>query len=385
MNKNKIAVIIVSVLVIIVVSIMSFYFFGRNKTQTPAQMSQPEVGVQTENAPSVDVSEEAQRMIGVKTVPVSYSDMSLELRLAGRIEYDEQRISTLNAKLEGWIEKLYVDYEGRPVNKGEPLLDIYSPELLSAQKELLSLKTIAARKDSTELSKMVDKDTEDLIAAAIKRLSLWDISDEQIKKIEQTGKPVRALTITSPVSGIVLKRYASRGMRVMPGEPLFDVADLSRVWVVAEVPEADMLQIKKGMVVKISFEGLPGKSFSSKIDYVYPVMSGSTRTVRIRGTLNNPGGLLKPQMYATLTSSGSLGRRLAVPVDAVIDTGLRQIVYVDKGDETFEPREVRAGISAGGLREILSGVKAGEKVAATATFLIDSEAQLKGVTLHDRK
>jgi Cu(I)/Ag(I) efflux system membrane fusion protein len=385
MNKNKIAAIVVSVLVIIVAAGLSFYFFGRNKTQTPAQMSQPVAGPQTENAPSVDVSEEAQRMIGVKTVPVSYADMRSEIRLAGRIEYDEQRISTLNAKLEGWIERLYVDYEGRPVNKGEPLLDIYSPELLSAQKELLSLKAFATRKDSTELSKMVDKDTEDLIAAARKRLSLWDISDEQIKKIEQTGKPVRALTITSPVSGIVLKRYASRGMRVMPGEPLFDVADLSRVWVVAEVPETDMLQIKEGMAVKISFEGLPGKSFSSKVDYVYPVMSGSTRTVRIRSTLNNPGGLLKPQMYATLTSSASLGRRLAVPVDAVIDTGLRQIVYVDKGDETFEPREVKAAISAGGLREILSGVKAGEKVAATATFLIDSEAQLKGVTLHDRK
>ncbi len=385
MNRNRIAAIVVSVLVIIVASGLSFYFFGRNRTQTQAQMPQTAAAPLRENAPSVDVSDDAQRMIGVRTVPVTYADMRSELRFAGRVEYDEQRISTINAKLEGWIERLYVDYEGRPVNKGEPLIDIYSPELLSAQKELLSLKAFASRKDSTELSKMVDKDTENLIAASRKRLSLWDISDEQIGRIEQTGKPVRALTITSPVSGIVLKRYASRGMRVMPGEPLFDVADLSRVWVVAEVPEADMLQIKGGMSVKIIFEGLPGKSFSSKVDYIYPVMSGSTRTVRIRGTLNNPGGLLKPQMYATMTSSASLGRRLAVPVDAVIDTGLRQVVYVDRGDGTFEPREVKAGISAGGLREILSGVKAGEKVAATATFLIDSEAQLKGVTLHDRK
>jgi membrane fusion protein, copper/silver efflux system len=385
MNKKKIAIIISSVLVIIVAATASFYFFGRNKTQTPAQISQPSAEPQTQNAPSVDVSEEAQRMIDVKTVPVSYVDMRSELRFAGRIEYDEQRISTINAKLEGWIERLYVDYEGRPVNRGEPLLDIYSPELLSAQKELLSLKALSTRKESTELSKMVDRDTEDLIAAARKRLSLWDIGEEQIKQIEQTGKPVRALTIKSPVTGIVLKRYASRGMRVMPGEPLFDVADLSRVWVIAEVPVTDMLQIKEGMAVKIVFEGLPGKSFSSKVDYVYPVMSGSTRTVRIRGTLSNPGGLLKPQMYATLSASADLGRRLAVPVDAVIDTGLRQIVYVDKGDETFEPREIRVGISAGGSREILSGLKVGEKVAATATFLIDSEAQLKGVTLHDQK
>ena len=324
-------------------------------------------------------------MIGVKTVPVIYSEMRSELRLAGRIEYDEQRISTVNAKLEGWIERLYVDYEGRPVTKGEPLLDIYSPELLSAQKELLALKSFPGRKDSTELGRMVDMDTEELISAARKRLSLWDITDGQVAAIEQTGKPVRALGIKSPVTGIILKRYATRGMRVMPGEPLFDVADLSRVWVVAEVPEADMQQIKEGAAVKISFEGLPGKSFSSKVDFVYPVMSGSTRSVRIRCTLNNPDGLLKPQMYAILTSSASLGRRLAVPVDAVIDTGLRQIVYVDNGDDTFQPREVRVGISAGGLREILSGVKDGEKVAATGTFLIDSEAQLKGVTLHDHK
>ena len=385
MNKKKIAIIIAAILVLIIAAALTFSYFGKHSQKPLMPQAQPVAEPQTQEAPSLDMSVEGRKMIGVKTVPVSYVDMRSELRLAGRIEYDEQRISTVNAKLEGWIERLYVDYEGRPVKRGEPLLDIYSPELLSAQNELLSLKAFSGRKDSTELGRMVDRDTEELISAARKRLSLWDITDGQIAAIEQRGKPVRALGIKSPVTGIVLKRYATRGMRVMPGEPLFDVADLSRVWVVAEVPEADMLQIKEGMVVKISFEGLPGKSFSSKVDYVYPVMSGSTRTVRIRCTLNNPDGLLKPQMYATLTSSTSLGRRLTVPVDAVIDTGLRQIVYVDNGDDTFQPREVRAGISAGGLREILSGVKDGEKVAATGTFLIDSEAQLKGVTLHDQK
>ena len=385
MNKKKIAIIIAAILVLIIAAALTFSYFGKHSQKPLMPQAQPVAEPQTQEAPSLDMSVEGRKMIGVKTVPVSYVDMRSELRLAGRIEYDEQRISTVNAKLEGWIERLYVDYEGRPVKRGEPLLDIYSPELLSAQNELLSLKAFSGRKDSTELGRMVDRDTEELISAARKRLSLWDITDGQIAAIEQRGKPVRALGIKSPVTGIVLKRYATRGMRVMPGEPLFDVADLSRVWVVAEVPEADMLQIKEGMVVKISFEGLPGKSFSSKVDYVYPVMSGSTRTVRIRCTLNNPVGSLKPQMYATLTSSASLGRRLVVPVDAVIDTGLRQIVYIDNGDDTFEPREVRAGISAGGLREILSGVKTGEKVAATGTFLIDSEAQFKGVTLHDQK
>ena len=385
MNKKKIAIIIAAVLVLIIAAALMFSYFGKHSQKPLIAQAQPVAEPQTQEAPSLDMSEEGRKMIGVKTAPVSFMEMRSEIRLAGRIEYDEQRISTVNAKLEGWIERLYVDYEGRPVAKGEPLLDIYSPELLSAQKELLSLKAFSGSKDSTELGRMVDRDTKELISAARKRLSLWDITDEQIAAIEQTGKPVRALSIKSPVTGVVLKRYATRGMRVMPGEPLFDVVDLSRVWVVAEVPEADMLQIKEGAAVKISFEGLPGKSFSSKVDYVYPVMSGSTRTVRIRCTLNNPDGSLKPQMYAILTSSTNLGRRHTVPVDAVIDTGLRQIVYVDNGDDTFQPREVRVGISAGGFREILSGVKTGEKVAATGTFLIDSEAQFKGVTLHDQK
>jgi membrane fusion protein, copper/silver efflux system len=385
MKRKKIAIIVAGIMIIVIAAALGFFYYARHTQKPLTPDTQPAAEPQTEEAPSLDMSEEGRKMIGVKTVPVSFVDMNSEIRLPGRIEYDEQRISTVNAKLEGWIERLYVDYEGRPVSKGEPLLDIYSPELLSAQKELLSLKAFSGRKDSTELGRMVEKDTEELISAARKRLSLWDITDGQIEQIERTGKPVRALTIKTPVTGIVLKRYATRGMRVMPGEPLFDVADLSSVWVVAEVPEADMQQIKQGMAVKISFEGMPGKNFSSRIDYVYPVMSGSTRTVRIRCTLNNPDGSLKPQMYATLTSSASLGRRLAVPADAVIDTGLRQIVYVDNGDETFEPREVRAGISAGGMREILSGVNVGEKVAATGTFLIDSEAQLKGVTLNDKK
>ncbi len=385
MKRKKIAVIIAAILVIIILATLAIYYFGKYSQKSSVPQIQPLDISQTDETPALDMSEEGRKMIGVKTVPVSFVDMTSDIRLAGRIEYDEQRISTVNAKVEGWIERLYVDYEGRAVSKGEPLLDIYSPELLSAQKELLSLKAFSGRKDSTELGRMVEKDTEELITAARKRLSLWDITDSQIAQIERTGKPVRALTIKSPVTGTVLKRYATRGMRVMPGEPLFDVADLSSVWVVAEVPEADMQQIKQGMTVIISFEGMPGKIFNSRIDYVYPVMNGSTRTVRIRCTLNNPYGSLKPQMYATLTSSANFGRRLAVPTDAVIDTGLRQIVYVDRGDETFEPREVRTGISAGGMREILSGVNIGEKVAASGTFLIDSEAQLKGVTLHDKK
>ncbi|HEY9161091.1 MAG TPA: efflux RND transporter periplasmic adaptor subunit [Desulfomonilia bacterium] len=385
MNRRKAAVIVAAILVIMIVATLAIYYFSKH-SQTPSMsQTQSANAFQTDEAPSLDMSEAGQKMIGVKTVPVSFVEMNSDLRLAGRIEYDEQRISTVNAKVDGWIERLYVDFEGRPVEKGESLLDIYSPELLSAQKELLSLKAFSGRKDSTDLGRMVEKDAEELISAARKRLILWDITEGQIAQIERTGKPVRALTIRSPVTGTVFKRYAVKGMQIMPGEPLFDIADLSRVWVVAEVPEADMQQVKQDMAVKISFEGMPGKTFNSRIDYVYPVMSGSTRTVRIRCVLDNPGGSLKPQMYATLTSSANLGRRLAVPADAVIDTGLRQIVYVDKGDETFEPREVRTGISAGGMREILSGVNVGEKVAATGTFLIDSEAQLKGVTLHDRK
>ncbi len=337
---------------------------------------------ETEETPTVEISPEKQQLIGVKTVEVSMKPLQKIIRTVGRVEYDERKLTTINTKIEGWIEKLFVDYTGRYVKKGEPLAEIYSPELFATQQEFINLLKWAGKnrdmKDS-HFGGMLSKDAEVIVEAAKQRLRLWDITDAQIKTIQETGKPIRTLTIYSPVNGYVVQKMVIQGMRVMPGEKLFDVADLSTVWIISDIYEYELPLIKVGETAVISLSYFPGKEFLSKIEYVYPSLSGETRTAKVRFTLSNPGGQLKPQMFTTVELKISLGKKLAIPDDAVIDTGTRQIVYVDKGEGYFEPREVMLGVRVEGLREVLMGLKAGEKVASSATFLIDSEAQLKGV------
>ena len=375
-------------LILIAGSIFYFYKTGtlfKSKSAEPIKtetVSEAEV-TETQETPTVEISLEKQQLIGVKITEVSVKPLQKIIRTVGRIEYDERRLGTVNTKIEGWIEKLYVDYTGRYVKKGEPLAEIYSPELVATQQEFLNVLKWA--RQSTEsrgnkYSPMISKDADAMVEAAKQRLRLWDITDAQIKKIEETGKPVRTLIIYSPVSGYIVQKMAIQGMRVMPGEKLFDVADLSTVWVVSDIYEYELSLIKTGQTAKISLSYLQGKEFSSTVDYIYPTISGETRTAKVRFTISNPGGQLKPQMFTNVEIRIDMGKRLAIPDDAVIDTGTRQIVYVDKGEGYFEPREVMLGLRAEGFSEVTMGLKAGEKVVSSATFLIDSESQLKGVT-----
>jgi len=333
--------------------------------------------------PTVEIPTDKWQMIGVKTVKAAIQPMNRVIRTVGRIEYDERKLATANTKIEGWIEKLHIDYTGRYVQKGEPLAEIYSPELVATQREFLNTMRWASQgqlvKDERTAMLLV-KDAEAILDAAKERLRLWDISDDQIKKIETTGKPIRTLTIYSPVSGYVLQKMAVQGMRVMPGEKLFDVVDLSSVWVVSDIYEYELPLIKVGQTARIGLSYFPGKEFSSQVDYVYPALASETRTAKVRFTIPNPEGILKPQMFTNVEIKINLGNRLAVPSEAVIDTGVRQIVYVDKGEGYFEPREVTTGLKVDELVEVTGGIKAGEKVASSANFLIDSEAQLKGVS-----
>jgi Cu(I)/Ag(I) efflux system membrane fusion protein len=337
-----------------------------------------------EEPPTVEIPPDKQQLIGVKTVEVSVKPLQKIIRTVGRIEYDERRLFTVNTKFEGWIEKLYVDYTGRYVKKGEPLADIYSPELFATQQEFINLlkwgkQNTEDRRQKTEIGTMLSRDAESIIEAAKQRLRLWDITDEQIKKIEETGKPMRTLTVYSPANGYIVQKTALQGMRVMPGEKIFDVADLSTVWIISDIYEYELPLIKTGQRANISLSYFPGKEFSSAIDYIYPSLAGETRTAKIRFTIPNPDGQLKPQMFTNVEIKINIGNKLAIPEDAIIDTGTRQIVYVDRGDGYFEPREVMLGLRVEGLREVIMGLKAGEKVASSATFLIDSEAKLKGV------
>ncbi|HUO78095.1 MAG TPA: efflux RND transporter periplasmic adaptor subunit [Thermodesulfovibrionales bacterium] len=353
-----------------------------SQTKPAAMNGQEKEQKETEEAPTVEIPQEKQRLIGVRTTEVSVRPLQKIIRTVGRVEYDERRLATVNAKVEGWIERLHVDYTGKYVKKGEPLAEVYSPELVATQQEFLNALRWAKQGSETksgDMNKMLLKDADAIVQAARERLKLWDISDDQIRRIEDSGKAVRTLTIYSPVSGYVVQKMALQGVRVMPGEKLFDVADLSSIWVISDIYEYELPSTKVGETAQIRLSYFPGKEFSSRIDYVYPTLSGETRTAKVRFSLPNPGGQLKPQMFTNVEVKINLGKKLSIPDDAVIDTGTRQIVYVDKGDGYFEPREVMLGIRTEGFREVLMGLKAGEKVASSATFLIDSEAQLKGV------
>ena len=355
----------------------------------PAETKEaPGAAKQVEEAPTVEVATDKQQMIGVRTVKAAIRPMNRVIRTVGRIEFDEKKLATANTKIEGWIEKLHVDYVGRYVQKGEPLAEIFSPELVATQQEFLNILRWANQgkgvKDERTAMFLV-KDAETLLEAAKERLRLWDINDEQIAKIEATGKPIRTLTIYSPASGYVTQKTAIQGMRIMAGEKLFDIVDLSTVWIVADIYEYELPLVKVGQAAQIGLSYFPGKEFSSRVDYIYPSLASETRTVKVRFTIPNPEGALKPQMFTNVEIKINLGNRLAVPSEAVIDTGVRQIAYIDKGDGYFEPREVRTGLKVDDLVEVTAGIKAGEKVASSANFLIDSEAQLKGVAPLKRK
>ncbi|MGA3083287.1 MAG: efflux RND transporter periplasmic adaptor subunit [Thermodesulfobacteriota bacterium] len=349
------------------------------KAKAPSVKPSPQKEAAREEVPVVEIPTDKQQLIGLKTTMVAVRPLQKTIRTVGRVEYDERKMATVNLKFEGWIEKLHINYTGSRVKKGEPLAEVYSPELLATQQEFLNaLKWRGSKKEG--FGAMLAKDAETILEAAKQRLRLWDITEEQIKKIEETGRPIKTLTLYSPVNGYVIQKMIVQGMKVMPGEKLFDIVDLSTVWVVADIYENELPAIKIGDQAAISLSYLPGKTFSSKIDYIYPTLSGETRTAKIRFTLPNAGGQLKPQMFTDVTLKINLGKRLTVPEDAVIDTGLRQIVYVDKGEGNFEPREISVGLRTDKMIEVIRGLRAGEKVASSANFLIDSEAKLKGIT-----
>lgn len=335
-----------------------------------------------EEHPEIEIPPEKQQLIGVRTIEVSRKPLEETIRTVGIVEYDERKLATVSTKFEGWIERLYVDYTGKYVKKGDPLAGIYSPELFSTQQEFLNLLRWSQQgkeiQDKT-VSDMLERDARTIIEAARQRLRLWDISEEQIRKIEQTGEPMKTLTIQSPVSGYVVQKTALMGMRVMPGERLFEIADLSTVWILSDIFEYELPLVRVGQVAKISLSYFPDREFSSKIEYIYPTIAGETKSAKVRFTVPNPGGRLKPQMFTNVAVKIPLGMRLSIPEDAIIDTGTKQVVYVDKGEGYFEPRVISTGMRAGGMAEVLKGLEAGEKVATSAAFLIDSEAKLKGV------
>lgn len=324
----------------------------------------------------VKISTDKVQKLGVKTEQVLSRKMVNTVRALGQFQVNEQRLSTVTTKFEGYIEKLYVNTTGQPVKRGQPLLEVYSPELVSAQEEYLIAwhGRQSLSNGSTESLLGVGQ----LAESALKRLRNWDISDAQLQRLKKDGKATRTLTMYSPANGVVLEKAAVQGMRFMPGERLFMIADLSTVWLLADVFEQDIALVHVGQTVNITVNAYPGKALKGKIDYIYPTVSSETRTAKVRVVLANPDGMLKPDMYASIQlMSGHGDSVIAVPDSAVIDSGTRQVVLVQLAEGLYEPREVKLGMRSDGYVEVAAGLREGENVVVRANFLIDAESNLK--------
>ena len=345
-------------------------------TLVPMEQTEPKVKSEVEGHGVVEIAPGKQQLIGVVTTRVEVRDLNNLIRAVGQVVVDEERLSDIHTKIEGWIEKLYVNKTGQLVHSGQPLLTIYSPDLVSTQEEyLVALRSRERTKDSPFPE--VRRSGDSLVAAARKRLELWDISAAEIARLDRTGEVKKALTLYSPATGYVMERMAVAGMRVMPEMTLYRLADLSRVWVDVSVYEYEAPLLRVGERATLKLAAHPGRELSGRVSYVYPVVETMTRTLRARVEFPNPALMLKPGMYGDVVIEAPAGKALAIPEEAVLDSGTRKLVFVKQGEGTFVPREVTVGARAAGYYPVLTGLSQGEQVVSSPNFLIDSESRLQ--------
>ena len=307
-----------------------------------------------------------QRLIGVRTVEVEEGPMGGAWTAPAKVAVDETRVHKITTKTGGFVDRLFVDFTGKPVRKGQPLFALYSPELYSAQQDLaLAMKS----KES------LGADGAALVQGAEKRLRLWDVPGAEIQRLEQGGEAQRDLVFVSPVSGAVTAKNVVQGARLMPGDTPFEVTDLSEVWVLADAYAADLPKLKPGAKATFSSPAIPGRTFTGRVAFIDPVIDPQTRTAKVRLAFPNPDGMLRPETYGQTTFLGSARQALRVPYSAIIDDGPRQVVFVDEGNGNFSPRQVELGAQDPDWAEIRTGLKAGDRVAVKANFLLDSEAR----------
>ncbi len=321
------------------------------------------------------LSPQKQELLGIKTSAVEKKRLGKVIRTVGRVDYNETRLTTVTTKVSGWIEALHVDFSGRAVQKGEPLFSLYSPELVQTQEEyLLARKTLEKVKDSP-LSD-TRRGAMDLVEAGRSRLLLWDITAQQVAELETRGQAIRTIPILSPVQGFVTEKMAIKGMHVKPGVALYQIADLSTIWVYADIYEVDLPLLKIGQKAAVYLSYLPGKEFEGRVVYIYPYLNEVSRTATVRLELSNPGQKLKPGMYADVEVGTATREALVVPETAILDSGLRQMTFVAKGKGMFEPREVKVGPRISHDVVVLEGLTEGERVVTHGTFLMDSESKM---------
>lgn len=328
-------------------------------------------------SPVVKISTDKVQKLGVKTEAAALRDLTRTVRAVGTIQVDERQLYTVAPKFEGWIERLHINTTGQYVAQGQALMEVYSPDLVTAQQEyIIAWKGVEMAKDG---SPEIQASMRQLVMSTLQRLRNWDISDEELKRLQKEGAGRQTLTLRSPVSGVVLEKPALKGMRFMPGEVLYRISNLSSLWLLADIFEQDLSLVRQGQEARITVNAYPGKAFAGKVAFVYPTLTPETRTAKARIELANAGGLLKPEMYASVEIIAGLARKkvLAVPDSAVLDSGTRQIVLLQRGEGSFEPRPVKLGTRGDGYVEVLDGIQAGDNVVVSANFLIDSESNLK--------
>lgn len=325
---------------------------------------------------SIRVPAEKQQLIGVRYAEVETSQGSESLRAVGKVAYDETRLHHVHSRTEGWIERVYVDFTGDLVKKGQPLLTLYSPELLASQQEyLVALKARDVLGGSTVRD--VASNNRALVDSARRRLQLWNMTDDQIAELERTGKPKANVTLYSDSSGYVMTRNAFHNQRVMPETELYTIVDLSRIWVLASVFEYDAASVRIGQPAVVTVPYLNNRKISARVSYIQPQLDAQTRTLQVRLELPNPGLALKPEMFVDVDLAVKQTPRMTVPFEAVLDSGAKKTVFVTAGQGWFEPREVETGQVLGDRVEIIKGLKPGERIVASGVFLLNSESQLK--------
>ncbi len=325
----------------------------------------------------LQLSTEKIQKLGVKTETATLRDLARPIRAVGTLEVDERGLHTVTARFEGYVQRLYVNATGQSVGRGQPVAAVYSPDLVAAQREyLVARQGVAALKDADADAR---SRMQDLEGASLARLRYWQISDDQIEQLKRDGRVRETLTLHSPAAGVVLERMVVEGMRFMPGEPLLKIADLSTMWLLADVFEQDLALVRVGETATFRVNAFPDRAFRGRVSFIYPSLNPQTRTAKVRIELPNRDGALKPSMYATVEIgiAAGAGKVLTVPTSAVIHSGTREVVLVLLAEGRFEPRSVKLGMQGDEHVQILEGVAEGEKVVASANFLIDAESNLR--------
>lgn len=322
------------------------------------------------------VPQERQQLIGVTFATVEWAGDTRAIRTVGKVTFDETRVAHVHTRVEGWIESVLVDFTGDIVKKGQPMLTIYSPEMLASQQELLLASRARDLMRDNPLASAAEHG-ESLFEAAKRRLTLWQLSDEQIQQVLRTREPIPNITLYAPTGGFVTERNAFPNQKVTPDSDLYTITDLSRIWIVADVFESDVTAIKVGDAALVSFPNASAPSISAHVNYIQPQVDPMTRTLKVRLDAVNPGLRMKPDMFVNVEFGVATGKQLVIPSDAVLDSGDRQTVFVDLGNGYLEPRHVELGDHFGASVAVTRGLTAGERVVASGTFLIDSESQMR--------